>query len=313
MVLHTPWCVLHLLHPVPTTSTAPSFFYSYVILTTFILLNVIIGIVLDNFEEITDAEASSCGIDTDIFPEFERFWFELDVTRSRLLHVTLIRQLLKSLPEKFRSFKKDEPPVSAREIICNLHVAVIPGDVVSLSHVWVNLLYLHHPLLVPFEVMDRSFVGMYKTFTDVANVNVFRYSIALNRVLFLDELATICYLQLVWAKRSDKEGPYAQSLVGKLGHAAKHDDAQKDKKAMHRMTVHVAQKKKRKHGVCGSQVFSQNHLRPIFTPLSLCPPTHLGRIISSAVYPLSSHSVCKCVLERSCVEDYVEEVRRKFR
>ena len=42
--------------------------------------------------------------------------------------------------------------LSERMLLFNLHAPVMNGDVVSLSHVWIALLYLHHPDVLPLEV-----------------------------------------------------------------------------------------------------------------------------------------------------------------
>ena len=80
---------------------------------------------------------------------------------------------------------------------------------------------------------EKSFIA----FIDLAK--------AFDRVLFLDELSTVCYMQMVYAIKRNKQAPFAQSLLGKLNRAAKHEQSQKEKKVMHRMTVAPAAKPRR--------------------------------------------------------------------
>lgn len=70
------------------------------VITNFILLNVIVGIVLDNFSTVDEADDSTIGIRH--FEEFEKAWFEFDVSQSRYMHITLLRRFFEELPTKFK-------------------------------------------------------------------------------------------------------------------------------------------------------------------------------------------------------------------
>merc|ERR1711959_736535 len=84
------------------------FFVTYMLLSNFILLNVVIGIVLDNFASCT-ADSES-GLSLDHFEVFEEVWYEFDVGRSRFMHVSLLTRLFRRLPaDPFRKIVGEEP------------------------------------------------------------------------------------------------------------------------------------------------------------------------------------------------------------
>ena len=56
------------------------------------LHQVIVGIVLDNFT--SDTSRQMAGVQADDFEEFEKVWYHFDITRSRHLHIRLVRQFL---------------------------------------------------------------------------------------------------------------------------------------------------------------------------------------------------------------------------
>merc|ERR550514_2157289 len=188
-----------------TNYAAVPFFVVYMLLSNFILLNVVIGIVLDNFAACTsDSEA---GLSLDHFEVFEEVWYEFDVSRSRFLHVSLLTRFFRRLPvDPFRRIVGADDDndlrsliISERILLFNLHAPVIQGDVVSLSHVWISLYYLHHPDILPEDVMEKKLVQSYRRFNRVSGMNVNRYHSGVwTEPLFTDTLMSTLMIQFMY-------------------------------------------------------------------------------------------------------------------
>ena len=82
-----PCCPEHLWEK--TSVASPIYFVSFLVLTNFILFNVIVGIVLDNFA--TYGISISEPISESDLEEFERVWYEFDITRTRFMHIFVRR------------------------------------------------------------------------------------------------------------------------------------------------------------------------------------------------------------------------------
>eukprot|EP00746_Dinoflagellata_sp_MGD_P127813 gnl/MRDRNA2_/MRDRNA2_62305_c0_seq1.p1 gnl/MRDRNA2_/MRDRNA2_62305_c0~~gnl/MRDRNA2_/MRDRNA2_62305_c0_seq1.p1 ORF type:complete len:1357 (+),score=241.70 gnl/MRDRNA2_/MRDRNA2_62305_c0_seq1:92-4072(+) len=150
------------------------FFLTYMLLTNFILMNVVVGFVLDSYG--TQIESTEKGLSMDDYDEFLQLWNDFDVAQTGFMHVSMLCMFVASLPDKpFKMFHASEHQRTTmtgmdnfREsdivLLSNLHALVLPGDVVQVFHVFIAFMYLHHPQLLPEEVMDSEMFSGYLNF-----------------------------------------------------------------------------------------------------------------------------------------------------
>jgi hypothetical protein len=133
---------------------AVPFFIVFMVQCNFMLLNVIIAILLENYELCSSSASegsSGGGLNFEDYQTFETTWFCFDITKSRYLHLTMLIPFLHALPPRpYRMLREvdshgdvEHLQYSAEQIVLKIHAVLSPGHTVHISHVWTALLLLH--------------------------------------------------------------------------------------------------------------------------------------------------------------------------
>merc|ERR1712054_325945 len=128
--------------------TAVPFFLTYMLLSNFILMNVVVGFVLESY--VTQVANTERGLTMQDFEDFREAWYQFDVAHTGFLHVSMLSRFMLSLRDKpFKTLQAAEHDRTApglgefREsdlvLMSNLHALALPGDVLQVFHVFIAL------------------------------------------------------------------------------------------------------------------------------------------------------------------------------
>lgn len=124
------------------------------------------------------------GLTKEDYEEFLSAWYDFDIAQTGFMHVSMLCRFMQHLRDKpFKTFHASEhgratagnDEFGEKDIVLlsNLHALVLPGDVLQCFHVFIALLYLHHPTtLLPEDVMDSELLAGYQQMYMLSGLNI---------------------------------------------------------------------------------------------------------------------------------------------